>query len=823
MKKETINNAQLQLAHEFVQNTGRHIFLTGKAGTGKTTFLLNLKNQISKRMIVVAPTGVAAINAGGVTIHSFFQLTFGPQVPGARNAQDGPKRFRREKIDIIKSLDLLVIDEISMVRADLLDRIDETLRRFRGNSLPFGGVQLLMIGDMQQLAPVVKEDEWTVLCGFYDTAFFFSSKALQKTNYVRIVLQHVYRQADQHFISLLNKIRDNLIDNEVIEQLNKRYKPDFEPGDKNYIVLTTHNAKARQVNASKLSAINLKPYRFEAEIRGIFPNYIFPTEETLVLKKGAQVMFVKNDPNPEKRYFNGKIGTITEIDREKIVVSCPDDDDLINISPLEWENIQYSIEESTKEIKETIAGTFTQVPLKLAWAITIHKSQGLTFDRAIIDSEQAFAHGQVYVALSRCRSLEGLILKTPFSPFSLKHDSTIDDFGKKTAENQPNHQELEASKKKYKAQLLTDLFNFTGLMKKMRYLIKVIRENQNNLQPGIEKTFTLVEEPVNKELVQVSVKFQKQFMQYLLEGNNAELQERIIKAVAYFTDKIQTHLIPVINGFSVETDNREVRKNVLNAYQKTKDEIFFKWSCLNACSKGFVLKDYLSAKAKASIETPTPTSKRKTKKMVVSDDILNPELYNLLKEWRNAKCEEMGLPYYMVLPLKTMRALSNQPPSDLQGLKSVHGFGKKKIEKFGNELLELLTRFGRGENPENLLPEKPAGEAKSPKKNTYDISLEFWMKLKDTALVAGKRGLAQTTIEGHLARFVGNGILPVSDFVNKNHLEQIAPYFEKNPETSLTDAREKLGEQFSYTELRFVREYVQLKIKEKEQKGAESV
>lgn len=389
MEKETVYNPQLQLANDFVEFTGQHIFLTGKAGTGKTTFLRHLKDRSPKRMIVVAPTGVAAINAGGVTIHSFFQISFGPQVPGYQGGdKQGFKRFSKEKRNIMKSLDLLVIDEISMVRADLLDGIDETLRRFRNNNRPFGGVQLLMIGDLQQLAPVVKEDEWNILRSHYETAFFFSSKALQKTQYVSIVLLHVYRQSDQHFLDLLNKIRDSQADRELIDQLNKRYKPNFDPGNENYIILTTHNAKAKQINESKLVRLKTKSVHHGAEVGGNFPEYTFPTEVDLELKKGAQVMFVKNDPNPEKRYFNGKIGTITDFTEDEVIVQCPEEKEPIYVTAVEWQNIKYSIDEDTKEIRESVEGTFTQIPLKLAWAITIHKSQGLTFDRAIIDSER---------------------------------------------------------------------------------------------------------------------------------------------------------------------------------------------------------------------------------------------------------------------------------------------------------------------------------------------------------------------------------------------------------------------------------------------------
>ena len=416
------SNPQLELAYDFLEYTGVNVFLTGKAGTGKTTFLRELKRRSPKRMIVVAPTGVAAINAGGVTIHSFFQLPFGPYVPGVTEVVgQGDKlhythKFNREKINIIKTIDLLVIDEISMVRADLLDAVDDMLRRYRSKNEPFGGVQLLLIGDLQQLAPVVKEDEWALLKQHYASAFFFHSKALAATRYVMIELKHVYRQQDREFVDLLNRVRENRVDTAVLGMLNRRYIPDFKPSDEEgYITLTTHNHQAQRINDVKMAELSTRAYSFKAEVKDNFPTYSYPTEETLVLKQGAQVMFVKNDSSPEKRYYNGKIGKITAINDRSIEVVGKEDGLKIQVTPEEWTNTRYTLDEETREITETVEGTFKQYPLKTAWAITIHKSQGLTFERAIVDANAAFAHGQVYVALSRCTSLEGLVLKSKIS------------------------------------------------------------------------------------------------------------------------------------------------------------------------------------------------------------------------------------------------------------------------------------------------------------------------------------------------------------------------------------------------------------------------
>ena len=813
MEHNTIHNRPLQLAFDFVQYTGNNIFLTGRAGTGKTTFLKRLKELSPKRMIVVAPTGVAAINAGGVTIHSFFQLPFGPRVPGYTESEDQKGfRFSASKRNIIKSLDLLVIDEISMVRADLLDSIDERLRQFRRDDRPFGGVQLLMIGDMQQLPPVVKNDEWTLLSKYYETPFFFSSLALKKSEYITITLEHVYRQQDQHFIELLNKIRDKKMDREALEILNKRYKPDFDPGEENYIILTTHNAKAKAINEKKLNALKGKKMRFYATVKDNFPEYMYPTDPELELKVGAQVMFVKNDPDMEKRFFNGKIGTVTKLSTDYVVVQCPGDDESIHVEPLVWENVKYEIDEETKEIKETVEGSFTQMPLKLAWAITIHKSQGLTFDKAIIDSEAAFAHGQVYVALSRCRSLEGLVLSTRFSPYSLKQDKSIEGFNELVSQNQPDNQQLEESKANYQLQVLEDLFDFSSLQKAVNNLDYLLYTNRQILQPGAAVPVKTMKEQVKNELAEVSGKFKNQIRHLLGKNNNAEenneLQERIKKAVEYFTGKTRELILNKLDDLLFETDNREVRKKLNTAEERLEEATRFKLACLESCREGFVLKDYLQTRAKATLGEAPAKPKAKKVRMPVSSEIINPDLYNLLKDWRNLKAAEEGLPHFMILPLKTIRAMSNHVPLTTDEMKRVHGFGKRKLENYGEELLILINEFGRShELKREPLPE-PVKKEKKPKIDTRKLSLELWLEHKDLKKVAEIRGLATGTIEGHLARFVGSGELPVTDFLDGKKLEKLLAFFKKNPEISTGEAKERLGDDFSYGELRMARQHL---------------
>jgi PIF1 helicase. len=402
-------------------------------------------------MIVLAPTGVAAINAGGVTIHSFFQLPFAPFVPQGTYKKDDTiknfaNKFSQEKINIIKSLDLLVIDEISMVRSDLLDAVDTILRKYKNRYKPFGGIQLLMIGDVQQLAPVVREDEWDLLKRYYTSPYFFHSHSLNETKFITIELHKVFRQSDPTFVSILNSVRENRITQAVIDALNKRYRPGFVPNDEDkFITLTTHNYQADTINQMKLDEIDEPEFSYKAKIDGDFPEYSYPTNETLTLKKGAQVMFVKNDPTPEKRYYNGKIGIITAIGKGGIVIKC--DDNVINVEPQSWTNAKYTIDPETKEITEKIEGSFTQYPLKTAWAITIHKSQGLTFDRAIIDAGRAFTHGQVYVALSRCRTIDGMILRTPITQSAIMSDKIIDSFNREHIINFSASTILDRSKK----------------------------------------------------------------------------------------------------------------------------------------------------------------------------------------------------------------------------------------------------------------------------------------------------------------------------------------------------------------------------------------
>lgn len=807
------NNPRLKLAYDFVQFTGMNIFLTGKAGTGKTTFLHNLKNVSHKRLVVVAPTGVAAINAAGVTIHSFFQLPFGPQIPGAESVSMESKirRFNKEKINIIRSMDLLVIDEISMVRADLLDGIDGTLRRFRNRNLPFGGVQLLMIGDLQQLAPVVKDDEWDLLRTYYDTAFFFSSKALQKTQFVSIELLHVYRQSDERFINLLNKVRDNKIDSSVIEALNARYDPEFNSDEAGYIILTTHNAKAKHINDSRLDSINQKAHNFRATITGLFPEYNYPTDFDLVLKIGAQVMFVKNDPNPEKQYYNGKIGTIKNITKKVITVECKGDDEAIEVGEVFWEKMKYSLDDESKEIKETIEGTFVQFPLKLAWAITIHKSQGLTFENAVIDAQAAFAHGQVYVALSRCKTLEGLVLSSPILQHSVKHNNTIAGFTKEIEANQPDENALETSKKLFQQQLLIDLFDFTTIKNHVLYAIKLFQDNYTSLQNNPVDLFTDMSNKLASEVISVSGSFVKQLQSLISENydvhNNERLQDRVKKASEYFSEKISELLESVIYSTDIETDNKVVKKSIKGVVDNIQQEFLFKTKSLKACTSGFLVDNYLKARALASIEEPKKNPKKKISESIDTGKN-HQELYRILKAWRDAKADELNWQVYRVITLRTMNEICDKLPSSPEALKQIKGMGKVKMQVFSDELLDIINDY-RGEyKVTSTFEAESSPPPKSPKIDTKKISFDLWKSGKSVEEIANERGFIISTIEGHLAHYVGLGELPIEELVNASKVNLIIDYQLKNNSNSLKEIKEGLKNKVSYSELRFVKEHL---------------
>jgi hypothetical protein len=822
-------NPELQLAFDYVQYTNTHVFLTGKAGTGKTTFLHNLRKVSSKRMVILAPTGVAAINAGGVTIHSFFQLPFGPQVPVAYTGYGADSgralqretmvqyKFSREKINIIRSLDLLVIDEISMVRADLLDSLDTMLRRYRDRQKPFGGVQLLMIGDIQQLAPVVTTEDWKILRNYYDNLFFFSSRALQKTSYVSIELKHIYRQHDILFIDLLNRIRNNRADQETMKMLNKRYNPSFEPADEQgYIRLTTHNNKAQEINNNKLARLPEKAIVFKADIDGEFPEYAFPTESELHLKTDAQVMFVKNDISKEKQFFNGKIGRITgfNVEEETIFVKCPDDNFTISVNRMEWQNMKYSLDPETNEIQETVIGSFVQYPLKLAWSITIHKSQGLTFDRAIIDAQSAFAHGQVYVALSRCRTMEGLVLSTPVSGRSIISDAEVSRFSNEVEQNTPGQEQFNESKKAYQQMLITELFDFSPLQRLVLYCLKLEKENQQVVAGNLQTSLSNLNEVMKNDIIPVYTKFTMQVENLLNDNPDAEanemLQERIGKACTYFADKLAVSIEGTLNNIDFASDNREVRKTIQQGLDKLQSEYGLKIACIQACREGFSIKRFLDACAMASIDRPTvKKNQSRTDTSYDTGKIKSTALFKKMLAWRAAKAAKLSIPAYMVLPQKVLLSIVSELPGSLRALAAIKGMGKKKVTRFGDDITAIVTACCK---EDGLTPDAGEAPEKNPapeKEDTKKVSLSLWRAGKSLEEIAAERNLVVTTIEGHLAHFVGTGEISINHFVTPEKIALISDFFLQQKTYALSPAKEALGEQVTYAELRFVLKHLE--------------
>lgn len=602
---------ELDLAYRYVQYTHRNIFLTGKAGTGKTTFLRNLRSNTHKRTIVVAPTGVAAINAGGVTIHSFFQLAPGLYLPGRNIQRDSKSKygFSKHKINILRSLDLLVIDEISMVRCDLLDAIDEVLRRYQDHFKPFGGVQLLMIGDLQQLAPVASDEEMNILNqnGYY-TPYFFGSKALQQSEYKSIELTKVFRQADQTFVDLLNNVRDNHLDPQTLKTLNSRYKPGFRPSDdEGYITLTTHNYQANDINQHKLLMLDTAPHTFSAKVKGEFPEMSYPTEAQLTLKVGAQVMFCKNDPN--KKYYNGKIGRVTQISESEVWVESPNEagsyEDIL-VTPQEWQNAKYVTKEDSGEITEEIIGTFTQIPLRTAWAITIHKSQGLTFDRCIINAGQAFSFGQVYVALSRCRTLEGLVLSTPITSNVPMSDPTIISFNQAIQQNQPTEQQLSDDRLTCIDETLCSIFDYMPMMIQFRHLLRLADEHLTRAHKEYIEEMKSVVADCENHLERIGMTFQAQIHRLIRQASsfesNTELQERVAKGNEYFLIKTTEIMDDFIQKGLPEIDNQRTKEQLTREFELLKQDYNIKTRLLIRTSDGFSLDAYWNAKAEITMQ-----------------------------------------------------------------------------------------------------------------------------------------------------------------------------------------------------------------------------
>jgi hypothetical protein len=806
-------NKELELAWEFVNNTNRSIFLTGKAGTGKTTFLHRLKMDCLKRLVVVAPTGVAAINAKGVTIHSFFQMPFGPILPDTdlNASKSFSRKFNKTKIDIIKSMDLLVIDEISMVRADLLDGIDRTLRRFKNRNKVFGGVQVLMIGDLQQLSPVIKESEWHLLKPFYKNGFFFSSQAYQACDAVTIELKHIYRQDNPTFINILNEIRNNKLSEASAAELNKRFIPDFTPKpDAGYISLTTHNNKAEATNVTELNKIDGRNRFYKAKVEGKFPEYAFPNNEVLELKVGAQVMFVKNDSSTEKRYFNGKIGKIIHLDQDEVVVHCPDDDFNIVTTPEIWENINYTVDKETKEITENKIGSYTQIPLRLAWSITIHKSQGLTFEKAIIDAQGAFAHGQTYVALSRCKSLEGLVLKSKIHSSQIISDANVITFNKNAEENEPDQSVLELSQKKFQLDLIFEVFDFYPFLYPANRILDIYYKNRGSIEGQIEAPLLTIKTAITNFL-KVSTGFNAQLKELSKTETTPDksnlIQERFKKAIAYFKTETETHIVQPLKSLNYTTDNKAIDKDLSKALDLLEELLAAKILFFNGLTDGFSAKTLLELRAKSKfLAKDKPKKARKT----IIDGTTNVELFELLRVLRNEIAENNDLIHYQVFTQKTLYEMCETLPLSKAELLEVNGMGKTRVEKYGSEILKVIKSYCDENDIDTTADKIDFAEAKTvekPKKQKIDtkkVSLELHQSGKNVLEIAKERDLTTSTIFRHLSYFIDSGEVKIKDLVPIEHYNELKEIIPKKTFETISDLKQQVDEKYSYEELRLV-------------------
>jgi hypothetical protein len=793
-------NPELELALNFIEKTDRNLFITGKAGTGKTTFLHQIKKESLKRMVIVAPTGVAAINAKGVTIHSFFQMPFGPILPNQiANTSNAQRKFSKTKIDIIKSLDLVIIDEISMVRADLLDGIDQVLRRYKNRNKVFGGAQVLMIGDLQQLAPVVKPNEWSLLQEHYNTVYFFSSKAYQEANVVSIELKHIYRQKNESFIKILNEIRTDTLSIESAEILNKNYNPIFSPTEEEgYITLTTHNRRANLINESELNKLKNKNYFFKAEVSGKFNENAFPNDENLALKIGSQVMFIKNDSSVDKRYYNGKIGIITRISKENVTVQCPNEADEIVTEKEMWDNINYSINEETKELKEDIVGSFKQIPLRLAWAITIHKSQGLTFERAIIDAEASFAHGQTYVALSRCTSLEGLVLKTRITSSAIINDKTVSVFNESVEENHPDENILNESEKNFQLNLISELLDYQPFLYPITRLIDIFYNNRTSIKGDVIDHLQTLKDDGIVALMKVSHGFKNQLNalceENILPENSSQIQERFIKAIDYFLNKTQNSIQKPLDAISFSTDNKAVKKDFSKQFDSLQEKLEEKLFALQKMTTAFKVQDYLQVRAKAVLQKTETTKKKK----VTSKR--DPILALRLREIRNDIAKSLGIAHFQIFTQETLYAICDALPRTEAALLKIPGMGKIRINKYGEEILEAIESYCK-ENGINKLNE----QKKEDKKPTKQISFELFKSGLNIKEIAQERSLTAGTIENHLANFIPSGEIDVLELMELKRYKKIRNQIEEAGDVKgLTALKEKVDASFSYMELKMV-------------------
>ena len=817
------SNEMFRLAYELVNHSSTNIFLTGKAGTGKTTFLKWIRENCPKQMAVIAPTGVAAINAGGVTIHSFFQLPLSPFIPETKGFNEkkddtinphsllSKLRMTNDKKRILHELELLIIDEISMVRCDILDEIDLVLRHIRHrHKEPFGGVQVLFIGDMFQLPPVIKDDEWRILSDYYTGPFFFDSKVIQQAPPVYIEFTKIYRQSEEHFINLLNQVRNNELDEKGKAILQSRYQSEFNTGEyKDHIILTTHNEKARNINATELAGLKSNPVIYKAEVKDDFPASAHPADELLQLKVGAKVMFIKNDSEKSKRYFNGKTGVITELGDEKILVQCAGEPSAIEVKKETWENFRYSLNKATRHLEEEVLGSFTQYPLRLAWAITIHKSQGLTFEKAVIDAGEAFAPGQIYVALSRCTTLEGIILYSSIRPRSLFTDERILRFSKTAATAEKLQYELEEARANYQQKTLLSLFDFNRVVAEIKELQEYLFLYNSSFNT---ETFLWIENLLNKlsGFQNTAEKFHRQlrslFSQSKKPEENLILQERIKAAAIYFLSELK-NVIEFISQSPAVTDSRLHAKE----YNDSMREVFAQLALKKFLLDGFGGKFDMEAfnQRKRNFVTPSFLINAYAGAEQRRTEVPHPALHQQLRKLRDSICSKRDLPIFIVAGSRTLDEMATYLPQTIDELEQISGFGKVKLEVYGKQFLEIIQAYCNENNLSSMITEKKAKrkrkENKEKKVDTKAESFSLYKSGKTIIEIARERNLTAQTIEGHLSYYVQKGLIGIEELVSREKVVLIEPMVrEFHNGSSITPIKEKLGDNFSYGEIRLV-------------------
>ena len=699
MEKDVI----FEMAERYVKATGRSVFLTGKAGTGKTTFLKYITQTTAKRFVVLAPTGVAAINAGGSTIHSFFQLPLCPYLPDVKELiteYQMPERYRslrKERVKIIRTLDLLIIDEISMVRADLLDAVDMTLRKYRHNDKPFGGVQLLMIGDAQQLSPVVKDSERQYMSQVYQSPYFFHSKALSRLQYVTIELQKVHRQKDAEFLDILNAVREDRMTPQLLRKINERVgvPPVKQEDGTEPIRLTTHNVRADEVNSRKLAELPDDPSLFTAQIEGDFPEHSYPADEVLELKPGAQVMFIRNDS--EGKYYNGKLAKVEKIAKGVVTVS-DSNGEMIDVTPVEWPNTQYELDDESGEICQNVVGTFRQLPLRIAWAITIHKSQGLTFDNVVIDAGAAFAFGQVYVALSRCRSLEGITLESPITSSGIYRDMHVAAFNEGFMPLEAVSCRVELEERGYAFDQYRSVFDFNGACSSLRYMLKlwrgVLSETYPELYAGMEAASKALH-----DAAKVADTFRQQLKN--IESSQAQddiyLKERLTKATGYFLPMIRTVRDAAMDIIGLEIDNKETKKKVNDVLEELLIEVDIIFNSLENFERGeFGIDTVCRVRTECHLQDRNLARRRKLRKVTRAADepgIVNEELRDRLQQWRSDRFKADNVPAYTIMHQSTLIQIATLIPSTRQELLAIKGFGEASFRKYGEQILEICSEY----------------------------------------------------------------------------------------------------------------------------------